>query len=123
MLVYLYAGTTDDNTKAPFFEPGYFESQGKNSSHITQCQFLTEIDFGKVATGVSKDITLVIYNMNPIPVVFEKMKKRSIDDLRVSLTKVTDKMGNIVEPIWKNKPADKVVLNSFKNNQKMGMII
>ena len=84
---------------------------------------MTEIDFGKVATGVSKDITLVIYNMNPIPVVFEKMKKRSIDDLRVSLTKVTDKMGNIVEPIWKNKPADKVVLNSFKNNQKMGMII
>jgi predicted transcriptional regulator len=61
---------------------------------------LTEIDFGKVATGVGKDITFVIENLNPIPVVFEKIKKRSIDDLKVILSKVTDKFGNEVVPIW-----------------------
>ena len=68
---------------------------------------MTEIDFGKVATGVGKDITLVIQNLNPIPIGFEKIKKRSIDDLKVILEKVTDKYGNAVEPIWDRVPANR----------------
>lgn len=107
MVVYLYSGSSDDTSKSAFFEPGYFDSHGKNSSHITQCHFLTEIDFGKVATGVGKDITLVVQNLNPIPVGFEKIKKRSIDDLKVTLEKVTDKFGNVVEPVWDRNPGNR----------------
>ena len=123
LVVYLYTGQTDDSSKTPFFEPGYFDAHGKNSSHISQCSFLTEIDFGKVAAGVGKDITLVIQNLNPIPIGFERIKKRSIDDLKVTLEKVTDKFGNTVQPVWDGVPGVKQMLNSWENSQKMGLLI
>jgi predicted transcriptional regulator len=65
------------------------------------------VGFGDIQAGVAKSKILKIININPMKIVLHSITKNLLDDMSITLSRITDKEGNTVAPTWVDLPASK----------------
>ena len=63
---------------------------------------LTDLRFGDIVQGLSREKLLKIANPNPIAISLEHAIKSEQDDVTIELVEVRDRRGNKVDPIWRS---------------------